>query len=71
VGQGKDLTYLVIHGTADRAVAIDGTDAFMDTLRRAGYRVTYHRVPGGGHGDFRVGEMLEPWLANWLDKTPK
>jgi predicted esterase len=68
VGQGKDLAYLVIHGTADRAVGIDRTDAFMDTLRAAGYRLTYHRVPGGGHGDFSVGEMLASWLAEWPDK---
>ncbi|MBN2433623.1 MAG: hypothetical protein JXQ27_19330 [Acidobacteria bacterium] len=68
VGQGKDLRYLVIHGTADRAVGIADTDAFVDALRAAGYAVTYHRVLGGGHGDFNVGELLAPWLAERLDK---
>ena len=66
IGKGKDLSYLVIHGTADRAVEIADTDAFIEKLKAAGYDVEYTRVDGGGHGDFDVKDMIRDWLKKQL-----
>lgn len=62
IGKGKDISYLVIHGTEDRAVEIEATDAFIDELKAAGYDVEYIRVDGGGHGNFDVTDMVQDWL---------
>lgn len=62
VGHGKDIRYLVIHGTDDRAVPIEETDAFVDELLQHGYRIEYHRVKGGGHGNFSTQEKVMDWL---------
>ncbi|KPL15894.1 hypothetical protein AMJ74_00435 [candidate division WOR_3 bacterium SM1_77] len=62
IGKGKNLTYLVIHGTDDRAVSIEATDEFITQLKEAGYKIEYIRVPGGGHGNFSVKKMVSKWL---------
>lgn len=62
IGKGKNLKYLVIHGTDDRAVEIADTDAFIEQLKAAGYDIEYIRVDGGGHGNFEVKEMVQKWL---------
>ncbi|MBD3375878.1 prolyl oligopeptidase family serine peptidase [candidate division KSB1 bacterium] len=62
IDQGIQLRYLVIHGTKDRAVPIRETDAFIDTLQQHGYRIEYHRVKGGGHGNFSTQERVLEWL---------
>ncbi|MGB2960481.1 MAG: hypothetical protein WBD30_16475 [Bacteroidota bacterium] len=62
IGKGKELAYLVIHGTDDHAVDIKQTDEFIGMLEEAGYHVTYVRVPGGGHGNFDPGPTLDKWL---------
>ena len=66
IGKGKDLSYLVIHGTEDRAVEIEATDAFIEELKEAGYDIEYIRVDGGGHGNFSVTEMVREWLKKRL-----
>ena len=63
IGNGKNIEFLVIHGTEDRAVNIESTDDFMDKLKVAGYDLEYNRVEGGGHGDFNVKEMVVKWLS--------
>jgi predicted esterase len=63
IGNGKNIEFLVIHGTEDRAVNIESTDDFMDKLKAAGYDLEYIRVEGGGHGDFNVKEMVMKWLS--------
>jgi len=62
IGKGKNLKYLVIHGTNDHAVDIKDTDDFMEKLKTDGYDVEYIRVDGGGHGNFSVKEMVMKWL---------
>jgi len=62
IGKGKNLKYLVIHGTDDHAVDIKDTDDFMEKLKAAEYDVEYIRVDGGGHGNFRVKKMVTKWL---------
>jgi predicted esterase len=64
IGKGKDIEYLVIHGTEDRAVEIEATDAFIERLKEAGYDIEYIRVDGGGHGNFSVTEILQKWLKS-------
>lgn len=64
IGNGKDLLYVVIHGTEDRAVNINATDEFIDTLKASGYKVDYIRVEGGGHGNFTVSDKVKEWLKN-------
>jgi len=63
IGKGKELSYLVIHGTDDHAIDIEHTDEFIGLLQDAGYNVTYIRVPGGGHGNFDPGQFLDEWLS--------
>ena len=68
IGNGKNIEFLVIHGTEDRAVNIESTDDFMDKLKAAGYDLEYIRVEGGGHGDFNVKEMVMKWLSKKEEK---
>jgi hypothetical protein len=62
IGKGKDISYLVIHGTDDHALDIKPTDEFVGMLKEAGYNVTYVRVSGAGHGNFDPGPTLDKWL---------
>ncbi|TFG09672.1 hypothetical protein EU534_01920 [Candidatus Heimdallarchaeota archaeon] len=62
----KHIDYLVLHGTADRAVPIDGTREFITTLNDDGFNVTYKEFEGAGHGDYDPAETI----INWL-KKPK
>jgi len=62
VGNAKNLPYLVIHGTEDRAVNIGPTDDFVELLKKSGYQVEYIRVEGAGHGDFDSGPYVTEWL---------
>jgi dipeptidyl aminopeptidase/acylaminoacyl peptidase len=41
---------LVLHGTEDRNVVIDQSDALVAEIRRTGGVVEYHRFEGEGHG---------------------
>jgi predicted esterase len=62
VGAGKDMPYLVIHGTEDQSIDIEHTDEFVDLLEESGYDVTYIRVEGGGHADLSVTADVYQWL---------
>jgi hypothetical protein len=64
VGNAKNLPYLVIHGTEDRAVNIEPTDDFVELLKKSGYKVEYIRVEGAGHGDINT----EPYVTEWLKR---
>ena len=41
---------LVLHGTADPVVPVEGTVTFVDALRAAGGDVELHLFDGEGHG---------------------
>ena len=71
IGKGKELTYLVIHGTEDHAVDIKQTDEFVGRLKEAGYDIRYVRVPGGGHGNFNFEPIVEEWLTEKAFEEPK
>ena len=68
VGRGKELSYLVIHGTDDRALPVGDTDQFVGLLKEAGYDVRYIRVQGAGHGNMEFGEEFGRWMG---EKFPK
>jgi acetyl esterase/lipase len=48
-----DPTFLVIHGTKAPAVAFNQSERFTAALKKAGVDVTFVRVEGAGHGNFR------------------
>ncbi len=62
IGGGKELSYVVFHGTEDRALPIDNTDQFVGMLRDAGYDIRYVRVQQAGHGNMDFGEEFGRWL---------
>ena len=62
------MPFLVVHGDADPAVDIAATDDFVARLAAAGYDVEYHRIAGGGHGDFDTGAIVRPWLERHLER---
>lgn len=41
---------LIAHGDADDLVPFNQAERLVDALNRAGADVTFHRIPGGGHG---------------------
>jgi acetyl esterase/lipase len=52
-----DSPFLVIHGTDDPAVAFNQSERFAAALKKAGVDVTFVRVAGAGHGNFRSPEV--------------
>jgi len=68
IGKAKGVKFLVIHGTADRSLSIDDTDAFVNKLKDAGYDIQYHREEGGGHGDFFpvILKIMLEWLKEYF-----
>jgi len=62
-GAGKDLPFLVIHGTEDRSIDVGLADEFVEQLQSEGYDVTYIRVEGGGHADISVSPAVFSWLS--------
>lgn len=61
----KKLSYLVIHGTDDNSLNINHTDAFVDKLKRMGFKIDYIRIEGGGHGNFNSIEFIKNWLKKF------
>lgn len=43
--------------TADRTVAVSGSEQMVDALRELGAEVTFIKVPGGGHSDIAPPNM--------------
>jgi dipeptidyl aminopeptidase/acylaminoacyl peptidase len=52
-----DPPILVIHGTNDPAVNFNQSERFAEALKKAGVDVTFVRVVGAGHGNFRSPEI--------------
>lgn len=49
VSQG-DSPILVFHGTEDATVLIDQSKALVNAYKKAGLRIRFHEIEGGGHG---------------------
>jgi len=69
LGRGKALSYLVIHGTEDRALPVGDTDQFVGLLKDAGYDIRYIRVQGAGHGNMDFGPELRRWMGEKLPNS--
>ncbi len=68
IGNSKHIPYLVVHGTSDRSLNVKPTDKFVEKLKTSSYSVHYHRVEGGGHGNFDASEIIRKWLVNQLNE---
>ena len=68
---GGDLPpFLIVHGDADPAVPHHQSELLAEALTRAGARVTFYTVKGGGHGSFtdpKVEDLLKGFLARYLE----
>ena len=62
IGGGRELSYIVFHGTEDRSLPIDDTDRFVEMLKDAAYDVRYIRIQGAGHGNMDVGRQFGQWM---------
>ena len=60
----KHIDYLVLHGTADRAVPIEDTREFIEILKSESFNVTYKEFEGAGHGNYDPAETIINWLKN-------
>jgi len=64
--------FLIIHGTEDQIVSVEGTDMFVKELRKAGAKdVNYLRINGAEHGVFgknieRFGAEMEKFFKRTL-----
>lgn len=59
---------VVLHGSEDTAVPVEGTRAFVDALRRVDPGIDFHVVIKPGEHGFDAAETLEaPWLAEVLE----
>ena len=62
-----DPPFLVIHGTKDPAVNFNQSERFCEALKKAGVDVTFVRVLGAGHGNFRSPEIPQR-VRRFFDK---
>jgi acetyl esterase/lipase len=62
-----DPPFLVIHGTKDPAVNFNQSERFSEALKKAGVDVTFVRVLGAGHGNFRSPEVPQR-VRRFFDK---
>lgn len=51
------IPQIVVHGDADRTVAVTGSRRMVTALERVGATVNYIEVPGGGHSDIAPANM--------------
>jgi len=57
-----DLKVLIIHGTQDQRAPIAASERARDTLRAAGYDVTFRTFPGGHSVPNDQLEFVQTWL---------
>jgi len=68
---GDAPPFLIVHGDADPLVPHHQSELLAAALTRAGVRVTFYTVKGGGHGGFtdpQVQELLNSFLAQYLKR---
>jgi acetyl esterase/lipase len=71
-----DPPFLVVHGTQDKTVPIKQAELFASALNKAGVKVTYIQMEGGGHGiggpeiTKRVGDFFSKHLLGTEVKIP-
>ena len=58
----RHIPQIVVHGDADRTVAVEGSQEMVDALREQDAEVTFIKVAGGGHSD-----IAPPNMARMFD----
>ncbi len=69
---GNEPPFLIVHGDRDPLVPYHQSELLRAALEKAGAPVTFHTVPGGGHGGFtdpKVGELTKAFLAAHLKSS--
>ncbi|MBK8321666.1 MAG: alpha/beta hydrolase [Betaproteobacteria bacterium] len=64
------IPQLVVHGDTDQAVPVESARAYVVAARRAGDRVGYDEVRGGGHEDhLDPSSLAHGAFVRWLDRV--
>jgi phospholipase/carboxylesterase len=66
VKAASNLRVLIVHGTADREVAIQTSEGARDRLKQAGYRVQYETFEGGHDLSPEMVRRAGEWIRSWL-----
>ncbi|MHC4741763.1 MAG: alpha/beta hydrolase fold domain-containing protein [Planctomycetota bacterium] len=69
-----DPPFLIVHGDKDPLVPHNQSVILHEALQKAGVKVKFHTVPGGGHGGFRdpaIDEMVDEFFEKTLKSAPK
>ena len=63
-----DPPFLIMHGDKDPVVPLEQSQLLAEALEKAGVKVTFHVVPGGGHGgpEFRKREEVDRLFVFFL-----
>jgi predicted esterase len=61
----KQIPYLVMHGTKDRAVPFKDIEEFVETLKGEGFDVTFKVYEGAGHGNYDALTAVKNWLSHY------
>lgn len=65
----RHIPQLVVHGDADRTVAVTQSRNMVEAAKKAGAEVKYIEVPGGNHTEIVVPNF--PAIFDWFDTHPK
>lgn len=66
IGRGKNISFLVMHGTEDNAIKINNVDNFVRKLKENNYDIEYVRIKGAGHGNYKSKVLVNTWLVKKL-----
>ncbi len=58
----KNIPYLIMHGTEDRAVNYENSKEFANTLKTEGFDITFKSFDGAGHGNYNPKETIIKWM---------
>lgn len=61
--------FLIMHGESDNVVPIQQSEKLNEVLKKAGVEVTFHRIPGAGHGF--GGPEIQKTVFDFFDKHLK
>lgn len=64
-----DPPFLIVHGDKDQTVPHNQSELLYEALKKAGVKVKFHTVKGGGHGGFnspQVNKMVDDFFDRYL-----
>ncbi|MBN1969188.1 MAG: prolyl oligopeptidase family serine peptidase [Candidatus Delongbacteria bacterium] len=62
--EAKNIPYLVMHGTEDRAINFIAIKKFVDQLKKQEYAIEFKVFDGAGHGNFDPKNVIKEWIKN-------